>query len=362
MLLLLFRGSYTLLLACEVFQMVLYHYFVAIPLPYNYSNFLVGLNALNFQFLPNIVQSSVPSTYITPNVPTYYSLMVTDTAFFVSSGQYILIVVLYIGWALAVSLLKNKGLNQWRALRKFCRGVFERRIRFGAIQECLWFCYISFVFFGLWQLKNLTVVGSWCYANILVSIVCWLACMMVTAWVIYLSLRYKDDVTKVPKKHAFILGEESHIPFEMPLRHVRKLLFCIFLVIYSIETQIIAMIGSNCLVLAYYLFYKPAKSRFSNWINILIELCYIALEVCILLYNNELSPTTALKSTYGTGMMALSVSALMLVVIWLVWQFLLFLYDFKFVRDIIEETKLANQIHPEEDNLKVEFDRQYEKD
>lgn len=46
-------------------------------------------------------------------------------------------------------------------------------------------------------------------------------------------------------------------------------------------------------------------------------------------------------------MMAFSISALMLIVIWLVWQFLLFLYDFKFVRDVIEETKLANQIYPE---------------
>lgn len=41
---------------------------------------------------------------------------------------------------------------------------------------------------------------------------------------------------------------------------------------------------------------------------------------------------------------------------------MLFLYEFKFVRDIIEETKLANQIYPEEDNLKIELDKQYEKD
>lgn len=40
--------------------------------------------------------------------------------------------------------------------------------------------------------------------------------------------------------------------------------------------------------------------------------------------------------TYGTAMMAFSLIALMLVVLWLVWQFLLFLYDFKFVRDVIE--------------------------
>jgi hypothetical protein len=122
------------------------------------------------------------------------------------------------------------------------------------------------------------------------------------------------------------------------------------------------MIGANFMVLSYYLFFKPSKSRFSNWINILIELCYIGLEIAIILYVNEISPTTEVKLTYGSAMMAFCVSALMLVVIWLIWQFLLFLYDFKFVRDIIEETKLANQIYPEEDNLKVELDRQYEKD
>jgi hypothetical protein len=56
----------------------------------------------------------------------------------------------------------------------------------------------------------------------------------------------------------------------MPLRHIRKLLFCIFLVIPSVETQIISMIGANFMVLGYYLFFKPAKSRVTNWVNILI--------------------------------------------------------------------------------------------
>lgn len=237
-----------------------------------------------------------------------------------------MIIILFFGWALIISLLKNKGINKWRALRKYCKGVFERRIRFGAIQECLWICYISFVFFGLLQLKNLKVYGSWSYGNIVLSIFSWFFCVLLSGWVIYLALKYKDDMTKVPKKHAFILGEDSHIPFELPLRHVRKLLFCIFLVMPYFEMQIIAMAGNNCLMLAYYLFFKPSKSRFSNWINILIELCYIGLEVIMLLFNNELSPSTDLKMTYGTAMMGISVSALLLAVVWLVWQFLLFLY------------------------------------
>ena len=116
------------------------------------------------------------------------------------------------------------------------------------------------------------------------------------------------------------------------------------------------------MVLAYYLFYKPAKSRLSNWINILIELSYIGLEITMMAFVNEVKPTTEVKLTYGTAMMAFCICALLLIVIWLVWQFLLFLYEFKFVRDIIEETKLANQISPEDDNLKIELDKQYEKD
>lgn len=34
-------------------------------------------------------------------------------------------------------------------------------------------------------------------------------------------------------------------------------------------------------------------------------------------------------------MIAFAAIALILVTIWMIWQFLLFLYDFKFVRDII---------------------------
>lgn len=45
-------------------------------------------------------------------------------------------------------------------------------------------------------------------------------------------------------------------------------------------------------------------------------------------------------------MIGFSAAALVLVTIWMIWQFLTFLYDFKFIRDIIEETKIANKIHP----------------
>ena len=115
------------------------------------------------------------------------------------------------------------------------------------------------------------------------------------------------------------------------------------------------MLASNFIMLAFYVIYRPSKSRFSNYVNILIELSYIGLEMTAIFYINNSSLDTDSKLRYGTVMIAFSAAAILTVTIWLIWQFMLFMYDFKFVRDIIEETKIANQIHPEEDNLKLDL-------
>ena len=115
--------------------------------------------------------------------------------------------------------------------------------------------------------------------------------------------------------------------------------------------------SANFLILAFYAIYKPSKSKFTNYVNILIELSYIGLELVIIFYVNDFEQTTEQKLRYGKGMIAFAAIAILAVAIWMIWQFLLFLYDFKFIRDIIEETKIANKIHPEEDNLKIELER-----
>lgn len=95
------------------------------------------------------------------------------------------------------------------------------------------------------------------------------------------------------------------------------------------------MIASNFLILAFYTIYRPSKSKFSNFANIVIELSYIGLELTIIFYANAFSLDTAEKLTYGTAMIAFSSIALIMIVLWLVWQFLQFLYDFKFIREIV---------------------------
>lgn len=69
LLILLFKGSYPLLLAFEVFQNIYFHYFIIAELPYNFSNFLLNIKYLNFQFLPSLFMLMIPSTYVSTATP-----------------------------------------------------------------------------------------------------------------------------------------------------------------------------------------------------------------------------------------------------------------------------------------------------
>jgi len=66
---LLFKGSYPLLFVFEVFQNVYFHYFIIAELPYNFSNYLLNLKYLNFQFLPSLFNLMIPSDYSSPATP-----------------------------------------------------------------------------------------------------------------------------------------------------------------------------------------------------------------------------------------------------------------------------------------------------
>lgn len=99
----------------------------------------------------------------------------------------------------------------------------------------------------------------------------------------------------------------------------------------------------------------------------MIEISYIGLELVIFFYVNDSEKTTETKLIYGDAMIGLSAATLVLVTIWMIWQFLKFLLDFKCIRDLIEATKAAaksaSKVHPEEeDNLKIELEREYNND
>ena len=121
---LLFKGSYPLLLVFEVFQMIYFHYFIIVDLPYNFSNFLLNLKYLNFQFLPSLFNLMIPSTFVSTATPQKFKQAITDTTFFISSGHYFLVIAFYVGWAMLIVLLKNKQINRFRKLRRFAKEVY----------------------------------------------------------------------------------------------------------------------------------------------------------------------------------------------------------------------------------------------
>ena len=137
---------------------------------------------------------------------------------------------------------------------------------------------MTFMVFGLWQIYDTQFPYDWSYANFVVAMVCVVLCLITAVWVIYLSLSLRgvksDDV---PKKFKFVLGDDSFLPYQIPLRYIRKILFCVYLFSAMVELQVVGMITANFLVLSFYFIYKPSKSKFTNWINIFIELCYIGL-------------------------------------------------------------------------------------
>jgi hypothetical protein len=75
---------------------------------------------------------------------------------------------------------------------------------------------------------------------------------------------------------------------------------------------------------------------------------------------NDTGITTDEKLSYGNIMIGISILCIILALLWTLWQFLLFLYEWKFIKDIILEAQLANRIYPDTDNLKLDLEKDIE--
>lgn len=278
----------------------------------------------------------------------------------VSAGHYFTLLIIYLAVGLLISLLKEKLCKCCEKVQIFAKRQYINRLKYASVNEFVWFSFMTFGFFSMFQMKDLKPTVAWQYGNLVLSFLCFLVFVGFPVFVIVKALKYRKDMSKVPKRFAFIVGDQSFIPYQIPFRYFRKVLLCVFLVIGTIEIQVPAMIAANFLVFAFYLFFKPSKSTFTNWINILVEVCYIGMEVMLMIFSNDTGMTTSTKLTYGKVMIAFALIAILLALMWTVWQFLQFLYEWKFIRDIILEAQIANKIYPEQDNLKVEFEKEPE--
>jgi hypothetical protein len=278
LLILMIKGSYPMLLVLEVFQIIYFHIFIIASLPYNFSTFLAKLSILNFQFLPNLFSLYVvPQNFSSIATPLQYKTVIGDITFMVSAGQYFTLLIIYLGIGLVFAILKEKLCKCCERIRIFAKRQYLIRFKYGSVNEFVWFSFMTFGFFSMFQMKDLKPTQPWQYGNLVLSFLCFVLFIGFPLFVIINALKYRKDMSKVPRKFAFIQGDQSFIPYQIPFRYFRKMLLCIFLVVGTIEIQVPAMIASNFLIFAFYLFFKPSKSSFTNWINILIEVCYLGL-------------------------------------------------------------------------------------
>lgn len=235
LLLLMLKGSYPMLFVVEVFQIVYFHVFIIANLPYNFSTFLSKLSILNFQFLPNIFSLYVvPSSWASDATPLQYKTTIKEITFMISVGHYFTLLLIYLGVGLVFAILKEKVFKCCDKLRVFAKKQYLTRFKYGAVNEFVWFCFMSIGFFSMFQMKDLKPSQPWQYGNLVMSFICFLVFLGFPVFVIYHSLKHRKNMDKVPRKFAFIKGDQSFIPYQIPLRYFRKVMLCCFLVIGTI--------------------------------------------------------------------------------------------------------------------------------
>jgi hypothetical protein len=83
----------------------------------------------------------------------------------------------------------------------------------------------------MYQMYDLNRGPSWKDANFFFSFLSLIGIIIYTIFIIKKSLEYRKDMTKVPRKFEFLIGDESFIPFQISLRYFRKFMLCIFLAV-----------------------------------------------------------------------------------------------------------------------------------
>lgn len=86
------------------------------------------------------------------------------------------------------------------------------------------------------------------------------------------------------------------------MRYLRKLLFCLALLLTSVQTQGMVMLCTNILFLSFYACYKPAKSPLTNKIIISLELGFIILISLFIGYDKMITKDITTQQGFSIAM------------------------------------------------------------
>ena len=208
-------------------------------------------------------------------------------------------------------------------------------MRYSIIHDAFWVCYLYAVFISLLQFKIGGFSSTNAILNMMLSILVLTVFVAFTGLVIYLGVKYRHKVDKIPKKYSFLMMEPSAHPFEMPLRYIRKLLFCLGLLLPDVQTQGMALLATNILFLCFFGCYKPAKSPLTNKIVIVLELGLILLISLFLAYDKTVDKTIATQQGYAIAMVTVAVIIILIALVWSFYRLML----------VIKETETWKKIY-----------------
>ncbi len=102
----------------------------------------------------------------------------------------------------------------------------------------------------------------------------------------------------------------------MPMRYLRKLLFCLGLMMPGVSTQGMVLLSANVMFLSFYGCYKPANSPVTNKVVLLIEVGLMLL-ICLFIGYDKME-VKSVSTQLGFSVALVVVEALLIVVV-LVW-------------------------------------------
>jgi hypothetical protein len=227
------------------------------------------LRFFHFTFLPNLF----PSLSLTNST---YSLFSSDMSYLSNSPVIIVFAFILFLYAL-VGFLSSKRFISNKAVRKLFKRIRKRRMRFSIIHDAFWACYLYAMFVSMLQFKMGDFSSTNAILNMFLAIVTFLIFTFFTIWIFRLGIKYRKEPEKIPKKYSFLMMEPSAYPLELPMRYLRKLLFCLALLLTSVQTQGMVLLATNILFLSFFGCYKPAKAPLTNKVVISLEIGLILL-------------------------------------------------------------------------------------
>jgi hypothetical protein len=117
--------------------------------------------------------------------------------------------------------------------------------------------------------------------------------------------------------------EPSASPLEMPMRYARKLIFCLGLLLTTVQTQGLVLLGSNILFLSFYICYRPAKAPLTNTICILLEIGLVLLIALFIAYDKLDTKDITNQLGFSIAMIVIEAIMMIIVLLWAIYRLIL---------------------------------------